>query len=210
MAISDVMNRIAQLQGQLAVTRRPRTAAGERFAATLDNAVTDRTEKALSFLSPKEATAARNANTHAYAARPAGLTPTTALSGGVSGVPFADLFNAAGANYGVSPKLLAAVARVESEFNHHAVSAAGAQGLMQIMPSTARGLGINAFDPAQAIDGAARILKANLKEFGSIDLALAAYNAGGGAVKKHRGIPPNAETRAYVPKVKAALAALGG
>jgi soluble lytic murein transglycosylase-like protein len=128
----------------------------------------------------------------------------------VSGIPFADLFNAAGARYGVSPKLLAAVARVESDYNHHAVSAAGAQGLMQIMPSTARGLGVNAFDPAQAVDGAARILKAGLKEFGSLDLALAAYNAGGGAVKKHRGIPPSAETQAYVPRVKAALAALGG
>jgi soluble lytic murein transglycosylase-like protein len=81
---------------------------------------------------------------------------------------------------------------------------------MQIMPATARGLGVDAFDPAQAVDGAARILAANLKEFGSVDLALAAYNAGGGAVKKYGGIPPFAETQAYVPKVKAALAALGG
>jgi soluble lytic murein transglycosylase-like protein len=82
---------------------------------------------------------------------------------------------------------------------------------MQIMPGTAPGLGVtNAFDPAQAVDGAAKLLSANLKEFGSLDLAVAAYNAGGGAVKKYGGIPPYAETQAYVPKVKAALAALGG
>jgi soluble lytic murein transglycosylase-like protein len=132
-------------------------------------------------------------------------------SGGVSGVPYADLFNAAGAKYGVSPKLLAAVAKVESGYNPQAVSKVGARGLMQIMPGTAAGLGVsNAFDPAQAIDGAAKLLSANLKEFGSLDLAVAAYNAGGGSVKKYGGIPPFAETQAYVPKVKAALAALGG
>jgi peptidoglycan DL-endopeptidase CwlO len=201
MSISDVMSRIAQLQGQLTMHRRPPTASGEQFAATLQTAVdSGREEKAV----------ARNANSAAYAVRPANLVGTASLTGSVSGVPYADLFNAAGAKYGVSPKLLAAVARVESNYDPHAVSAAGAQGLMQIMPATARGVGVNAFDPAQAVDGAARILKANLKEFGSLDLALAAYNAGGGAVKKHRGIPPFAETQAYVPKVKAALAALGG
>ncbi|GAA0910632.1 lytic transglycosylase domain-containing protein [Virgisporangium aurantiacum] len=201
MAINDVMNRIAQLQGQLTVKRRPFTAASEQFAATLQSAVGGHsTEKSV----------ARNANPAAYAARPANLRAATGLTGDVSGVPYADLFNAAGARHGVPPQLLAAVARVESEFNRRAVSPAGAQGLMQLMPSTARGLGVDAFDPAQAVDGAARILKANLKEFGSVDLALAAYNSGGGAVRKHRGIPPSAETQAYVPKVKAALSALGG
>ena len=201
MTVDDVMSRIAQLQGRLSVRRRPVTAAGERFAATLQSAVGGHvTEKSV----------ARNANSAAYAARPAGLRATASLTGNVSGIPYADLFNAVGATYGVAPSLLAAIAKVESEFNRRAVSRSGAQGLMQLMPATARGLGVDAFDPAQAIDGAARILKANLKEFGSVDLALAAYNAGSGAVKKHRGIPPRAETQAYVPKVKAALAELGG
>jgi soluble lytic murein transglycosylase-like protein len=141
-----------------------------------------------------------------------GVNAVRATAGGtVAGVPYADLFNAAGAKHGVSPKLLAAVAKVESGYNPHAVSKAGARGLMQIMPGTAKGLGVtNAFDPAQAVDGAAKLLAGNLKEFGSLDLALAAYNAGGGAVKKYGGIPPYSETQAYVPKVKAALAALGG
>jgi peptidoglycan DL-endopeptidase CwlO len=124
-------------------------------------------------------------------------------------VPYGNLFTSAATRYGISAKLLAAVAKVESNFNPRAVSRAGAEGLMQIMPATARGLGINPFDPGQAVDGAARILAGNLKEFGSLPLAIAAYNAGGGAVRRYRGIPPFAETQAYVPKVQAALAALG-
>ncbi|MBB3097061.1 hypothetical protein FHR83_004736 [Actinoplanes campanulatus] len=129
--------------------------------------------------------------------------------GGLGGVPYADLFLKAGAKYDVSPKLLAAVAKVESGYDPKAVSKAGAQGLMQLMPSTARGLGVHdAFDPAQAVNGAAKLLSQHLREFKSVPLALAAYNAGGGAVHKHNGIPPYAETQAYVPKVQNALAAL--
>jgi peptidoglycan DL-endopeptidase CwlO len=143
----------------------------------------------------------------AAAVRPANLQ----RSGQLSGVPYADLFVQAGNKYGVSPKLLAAVAKVESSYNPNAVSKAGAQGLMQLMPGTAKGLGVhNSFDPAQAINGAAKLLSRNLKEFKSLPLALAAYNAGGGAVHKYGGIPPFAETQAYVPKVQKALAALGG
>jgi cell wall-associated NlpC family hydrolase len=139
--------------------------------------------------------------------RPASLQS----AGSLSGVPYANLFMQAGNKYGVSPKLLAAVAKVESGYNPKAVSPAGAQGLMQLMPGTARGLGVkNSFDPEQAINGAAKLLSRNLKEFKSVPLALAAYNAGGGAVHKYGGIPPFAETQAYVPKVQKALAALGG
>jgi peptidoglycan DL-endopeptidase CwlO len=142
----------------------------------------------------------------ASAVRPASLQG----SGSLAGVPYGDLFVKAGAKYGVSPKLLAAVAKVESGYNPNAVSKAGAQGLMQLMPGTAKGLGVkNSFDPAQAIDGGAKLLAHNLKEFKSLPLALAAYNAGGGAVHKYGGIPPFAETQAYVPKVQKALAALG-
>ncbi|MCU7727120.1 transglycosylase SLT domain-containing protein [Actinoplanes sp. KI2] len=141
------------------------------------------------------------------AVRPAALQGT----GGLDGVPYGDLFVKAGTKYGVSPKLLAAVAKVESGYHPDAVSKAGARGLMQLMPSTAKGLGVdNAFDPEQAIFGGAKLLAGNLREFKSLPLALAAYNAGGGAVKKYGGIPPFAETQAYVPKVQKALAALGG
>ncbi|WP_433371127.1 transglycosylase SLT domain-containing protein [Actinoplanes sp. CA-142083] len=141
------------------------------------------------------------------AVRPAALNGT----GSLAGVPYGDLFVKAGTKYGVSPKLLAAVAKVESGYDPQAVSKVGARGLMQLMPSTAKGLGVeNAFDPEQAIFGGAKLLAHNLREFKSLPLALAAYNAGGGAVKKYGGIPPYAETQAYVPKVQKALAALGG
>jgi peptidoglycan DL-endopeptidase CwlO len=130
-------------------------------------------------------------------------------SGTLAGVPYAAQFAAAGAKYGLPASLLAAVAKVESGYNPSAVSPAGARGLMQIMPGTASGLGVNPMDPAQAIDGAARLLSGHLREFGSLPLALAAYNAGGGAVHKYGGIPPYAETQAYVGKVQAAMAAFG-
>lgn len=129
---------------------------------------------------------------------------TGAGGAGLHGVPYADLFQRAGAAHGVDPALLAAIASVESGFSPTAVSHAGAQGLMQLMPGTAQGLGVaDAFDPAQAVDGAARLLAGHLRRFGSVELALAAYNAGPGAVQRHGGIPPYAETQAYVPKVLA-------
>jgi len=116
--------------------------------------------------------------------------------------PYADLFRSAASKYGVPANLLSAVAQQESGFNPKAVSPAGAQGLMQLMPATARGLGVtNAFDPAQAVDGAARMLRNLTNRFGSTELALAAYNAGPGAVLKYDGIPPYPETQRYVRNV---------
>lgn len=120
------------------------------------------------------------------------------------GTPYAGLINAAAARTGVPGELLAAVARQESGFNPRAVSPAGAQGLMQLMPGTARGLGVeNPFDPAQAVDGAARLLRSLLDRFGSTELALAAYNAGPGAVSRYDGIPPYRETQDYVRNIMA-------
>lgn len=119
-------------------------------------------------------------------------------------VPYADLFRAAGAAHGIQPSVLAAVAKTESAFDPTAVSHAGAIGLMQFMPGTAAEMDVDPLDPASAIDGAARYLSQNLRRFGSLELALAAYNAGPGAVQRHGGIPPFAETQAYVPKVLAA------
>ncbi len=119
--------------------------------------------------------------------------------------PFAALFTQAGARHGVSPALLTAVARAESGFDATARSPVGAQGLMQLMPATARELGVDPLDPASAVDGAARLLAGHLREFGSTDLALAAYNAGPGAVRRHGGIPPYAETQSYVRRITAEL-----
>jgi hypothetical protein len=135
------------------------------------------------------------------------IAATNGSAGLPGGTPFADLFAAAGARYNLNPNVLAAVARAESGFRPDAVSSAGALGLMQIMPGTARGLGVNPLDPAQAVDGAARLLSGNLQRFGSLELALAAYNAGGGAVARYGGIPPYPETQRYVQKV---MSYLGG
>jgi hypothetical protein len=136
-------------------------------------------------------------------------TPSVSAASGSSlaGVPYADLFTQAGNRHGVSPALLAAVAQTESGFNSSAVSAAGARGLMQFMPATATGLGVDTSDPASSIDGAARYLSSLTKQFGSTELALAAYNAGPGTVQRHGGMPPYAETKSYVQKVTRAAEA---
>jgi hypothetical protein len=105
---------------------------------------------------------------------------------------------------GVPPVILAALLQAESGFDPAAVSAVGAVGIAQFMPATARGMGLrNPFDPAQAIPAAGRLLGAHLRAFGAIPLALAAYNAGPGAVTRYGGIPPYAETRAYVSRIMA-------
>ena len=119
----------------------------------------------------------------------------------LAGVPYADLFTRAGNRHGVDPALLAAVASQESGFDSGAVSPAGAQGLMQFMPATARGLGVNPLDPNSAVDGAARYLSDLSEQFGSTPLALAAYNAGPGTVSRYGGIPPYPETQNYVRNV---------
>jgi cell wall-associated NlpC family hydrolase len=142
-------------------------------------------------------------------------TPSTAAGAHTAGLDakvqsYAPQFTAAERAYGLPGGLLAAVAQQESGGNPRAVSPVGAEGLMQLMPSTAAGLGVDAFDPAQAIQGAAKILSRNLKDLhGSVPLALAAYNAGLGAVREYGGIPPYREAQNYVRSITAMMAAGG-
>ncbi len=135
----------------------------------------------------------------------AGSSPTGVDGPLPAGVPYRDLFESAASTYGIPSRLLAALAKEESGYRNDAVSSVGALGIMQFMPATARGMGIDPLDPAQAINGAARYLRAQIDRFGSTELALAAYSAGPSAVARAGGVPPYTETRNAIRKVNAII-----
>jgi soluble lytic murein transglycosylase-like protein len=186
--------RSAALQKSLALTPvRPPTPStnntGGSFAATLARAQGK---------TPPAPGAVASRTLNAPEAMP--LSPTADGSGPI---PFFNEITAAAKKYGVDPALLAGLVKAESNFNPQAKSGVGAKGLTQLMDATARGLGVNdSFDVRQSLDGGAKFLAGLLKQFhGDQSLALAAYNAGPGAVQKYGGIPPYQETQRYVPKV---------
>ena len=116
---------------------------------------------------------------------------------------YADLIAAAAQRHGLDPVLLTAMATVESSFDPSAVSPKGAGGLLQLMPATAQRFGVaDVFDVSQNVDGGARYMSWLLERYdGQTELALAGYNAGEGAVDRHKGVPPFRETREYVRRV---------
>ena len=121
------------------------------------------------------------------------------------GLPYAQLVEDAAARHRVDPLLVHAVIAVESAHSSDAVSPGGAEGLMQLMPGTARMLGVDdSLDPRENVEAGVAYLRRLADEFGTV-LALAAYNAGPGAVREHGGVPPFAETRRYVRSVLLAL-----
>jgi hypothetical protein len=127
-----------------------------------------------------------------------------------AGRPWAGAIDAAATKAGIDPRLLAAITQAESGFNPAALSGAGAVGLTQLMPGTASGLGVDPTDPVANLDGGARYLAGQLDSFGRVDLAVAAYNAGPGAVRQAGGVPDYPETQAYVGRVLAYYQQLGG
>ncbi len=144
-----------------------------------------------------------------------GLRPVPGMSepeGGIArgtmpATPYDAFIERVAREYGISPDLVKAVALVESGFDPHAVSPKGARGLMQLMPATARHYGVrDVFDPLENLRAGIRHLRNLLDEFGgNVTLALAAYNAGSGAVRRHGGVPAYPETRAYVSKVRESM-----
>jgi len=127
------------------------------------------------------------------------VSPVLASSSEVR--PYGDLIDSLSATHGVSANLVHALIQVESGYQERALSRTGAMGLMQLMPETARQFNVaDPFDPRQNIEGGIRYLKTLLDRF-PLKLALAAYNAGEGAVRRFRGIPPYAETRGYVARI---------
>jgi soluble lytic murein transglycosylase-like protein len=140
----------------------------------------------------------------------AGVLAMRALPGEPEGIDVDRVINAAAREHGVSRHLIRAIIETESEFDSFAVSSRGACGLMQLMPGTVRRFGVaDCFDVRENVSAGTRFLKVLLTRYqGSIALSVAAYNAGETAVARHRGIPPYGQTRAYVRRVQAILAAV--
>jgi soluble lytic murein transglycosylase-like protein len=147
------------------------------------------------------ARAIESAGTQGAAA--AGHTRQAQRSAGAN--PYDGLIRRTAQRHELDPALLSAVIHQESGFDPAARSSAGAMGLMQLMPDTAKSLGVtHPYDPVQNVEGGARMLRGLIDRYGGrLDLALAAYNAGSGAVDKYHGVPPYAETRDYVSSILA-------
>jgi soluble lytic murein transglycosylase-like protein len=153
---------------------------------------------------------ARDATAAAVAPAAPAAQPALAEKLPEHGRPWAGAIAGAATAAGIDPALLGAVVWAESSFDPQASSPAGARGLAQLMPGTARELGVDIDDPAANLAGGARYLRAQLDRFGDVELALAAYNAGPGRVAQAGGVPAIAETRAYVPRVLDYFARLQG
>ena len=204
MSAAAAVARVAELQSLLGLSAPagtpspPAPAAPTAFADALSSA-----------------TASTSASAPSASAASLGATSATGGAGatGVSelpaSVPYGAEITAAAKRHGLDPALLAGLVKQESGFNANARSGAGAQGLTQLMPATAAGLGVmNPLDPAQSLEGGAKYLAQQLKAFdGDVARALAAYNAGPGAVQRFGGVPPYAETQNYVRAVQSNAAA---
>jgi soluble lytic murein transglycosylase-like protein len=183
-SVDAVIARVSELQQLIGGAQPPAPAAAPTaFASQLASATTA---------------------TAAAPAAPAGLM-ATGVSELPPGTPFGAEITAAAKKHGIDPALLAGLVKQESGFNPNAGSPAGARGLTQLMPGTAAGLGVtDVLDPLQSLDGGAKYLSQQLKAFdGDVTRALAAYNAGPGAVQRYGGVPPYEETQNYVRIVQA-------
>jgi len=206
MSLESVLGRIAELTGPAPVFTSPAVTASRPQTGSVDfQRVLAQTVDAQSSgtAQPERSSAPAQPERSSAPAQPE--RSSAPAQGAGQAAPYDEEIRAAAAKYGVEPALVRAVIQQESGFNPKATSPAGAQGLMQLMPATARGLGVtDAYDPVQSIDAGTRYLAGQLDRFGGdVRLALAAYNAGPGAVQRYGGIPPYAETQRYVENVLA-------
>ena len=195
--VRQVQARIAQLQEQFGM---PGTIPGAGFSKTLEKEIKKTMGEADKAATPVEKT---QPLPDVQKVEQAKAKPEKVWGN----LPLADqklsnLIESAARKYKVDPKLVAAVAEVESNGRQEAVSQAGAIGVMQLMPDTAASLGVDPYDKQQNVEGGAKYLRQMLDTFGGdLKKAVAAYNAGPGAVKAYGGIPPYKETQNYVNKV---------
>ncbi len=206
--IADVTQRIAQLEGLLTTTPATTTAGG----ATAPASTTTSFQDALTAATTAGATtgvAPENSATEPEAEElsgdtPVGVAATTTATGGAT-APYQAQIDQAASDQGIDPSLLTALVQQESGFDPTAQSSAGASGLTQLMPTTAASLGVtDPLDPQQSLEGGAAYLRQQLDAFGgNTALALAAYNAGPGAVQAAGGVPDYPETQNYVSSILA-------
>lgn len=224
LAMQSVASRVGEIRTQINRI----VPQGRSFAETLQAARTSAEPAAQSSVdAPAEgflvATAATPRSTAGWASPPIGMlgTPVVIAGGLAAGSAWTEqlpeaaaqwipTIERAAADVGLDPRLLAAMVWQESRFDAGAVSRSGALGLAQLMPATAEGLGVDPHDPVANLEGGARYLAWTIDEFGSIELGLAAYNAGPGNVRAAGGIPDIPETQAYVPRVIEYYRQLGG
>ena len=188
--VQQIQARIAEIEGQFSLQNQQLPGMG--FAAKLQQEI----DKHSTTAAGKAQSAQRVQET------PAAHKAVGSAQEKLANPDLAHVIHAAAAKYAVDPKLVSAVAEVESGGNQNAVSPAGAVGVMQLMPETAAALGVNPYNMESNVEGGAKYLREMLDTFdGDVKKAVAAYNAGPNAVKAYGGIPPYAETQNYVTSV---------
>ena len=188
--VQQIQARIAEIEGQFSLQNQqlPGMDFASKLQQEIDKDVTSAASKAHAAQRVRETSAAEHT--------------TAAAQERFANPELARVIHSAAQKYAVDPKLVSAVAEVESGGDQNAVSPAGAVGVMQLMPDTAAGLGINPYDMKSNVEGGAKYLREMLDTFdGDVKKAVAAYNAGPNAVKAYGGVPPYAETQNYVTSV---------
>jgi putative murein lytic transglycosylase yjbJ len=194
--VRQIQARIAEIEGQFALPKQD--LPGADFASKLQQEI----ERNASVAAGKAYAADRVQQNTAAAAPSAAQKITAAEQGTLANPELARMIHTAAQKYGVDPKLVSAVAEVESGGHQDAVSSTGAVGVMQLMPETAAGLGVDPYRMESNVEGGAKYLREMLDTFeGDVKKAVAAYNAGPNAVKAYGGVPPYAETQNYVSNV---------